>query len=173
LPNREKSLQPEDSVGNPARRKKGVLEQKDSAPEKQSVIRPRAIQAGTQAETFNAKVYLRAKYTNDDKELTCQCCQEVMPFLLKSGEYFFEAITCIKSLTKLHHQNRLALCPVCAAMYQHAKETDDKDIQKAIVLTPEDVTFVEVPIKLAGQQYQLRFVGTHSFDLKTLLEVED
>lgn len=32
---------------------------------------------------------------------------------------------------------------------------------------------VEIPVRLAGCEYTLRFVGTHWFDLKTILSGDD
>jgi hypothetical protein len=166
-----KASQPEDAVGNPTRRRKGVLERRENTPAKASVKRERTIQPGARDETLEARAYLRAKYTNLDHELVCQCCRNVMPFQVK-GEYYFEAIQCVRGLDRHFFENRLALCPVCAAMYQHAKDTDDEVIQIAIVelTAPEEVSFVEIPVKLAGKEHQLRFVGTHWFDLKTVIE---
>ena len=35
---------------------------------------------------------------------------------------------------------------------------------------PDNALSVEIPVTLAGKQHGLRFVGTHRFDLKTVLE---
>ena len=56
-------------------------------------------------------------------------------------------------------------------MYQHARETDDTEIRRLIVEheAPDNAASVEIPITLAKQFNRLRFVGTHWFDLKTVL----
>lgn len=57
------------------------------------------------------------------------------------------------------------------AMYQHTRTTDDTEIRRLIVEhnAPDDAGSVEIPLILANQQRRLRFVGTHFFDLKTVL----
>lgn len=65
----------------------------------------------------------------------------------------------------------LSLCPTCAAMYQHARETDDAEIRRSIIEhdASDTATSAEILVRLAGCDYRLRFVGTHWFDLKTVL----
>lgn len=168
---RSRASQPEESVPNPERRRKGVLERRDNAPARESVTRERKIQPGAGPETSEAKAYLRIKYQNPEGQLVCQCCHEEMPFKIKEDHYF-EAVQCVRGLDHHYFENRLALCPTCAAMYQHARETDDSEIRRAI--TELDVldtaSSAEITIRLAGHQFQLRFVGTHWFDLKTILK---
>ena len=67
------------------------------------------------------------------------------------------------------------LCPTCATMYLHACETDDAEIRRRIIeLDAKDQAHaVEIPVRLAGREYTLRFVGTHWFDLKTILSGND
>ena len=57
-------------------------------------------------------------------------------------------------------------------MYQNARETEDTEIRRLIVehAAPDNSPSVEIPVTLAGKQFNLRFVGTHRFDLKTVLE---
>lgn len=162
--------QPEDSIPNPERRRKGILERRANAPSKQSVNRERAVQPGARLETLEAKAYLRAKYRNLEGQLVCQCCHAEMPFKVNDNHYF-EAVQCIRGLGHHYFENRLALCPNCAAMYQHAKETDDQEIHRAFIESEvsETASSAEIIIILAGCQYKLRFVGTHWFDLKTIL----
>ena len=172
LAQRKTAEQPNESVTNPERRREKVLNNTADAPSKESVQLERTIQKGISEVTAQAKAYLRPKNKNDDGELICQCCHEKMPFKLKSGDHYFVAVQCIKDQEKRHYQNRLALCPTCAAMYQHARETDDTEIRRLIVehTAPDNAPSVEIPVTLAGKQFNLRFVGTHRFDLKTVLE---
>lgn len=60
------------------------------------------------------------------------------------------------------------------AMYQHARTPDDTEIRCFIVENeaPDDARSVEIPLILADQPLRLRFVGTHFFDLKTVLAKE-
>jgi len=161
---------PEESVPNPERRRKGILERSENAPSKESVIRERSIQPGLDKTVAEAKAYLRTKYTNANREMVCQCCQREMPFKINDA-YYFEAVQCVKNTAKHHLENRLALCPTCAAMYLHARATDDAEIHRLIVEleASDDASSIEIPVTLADQSHQLRFVGTHWFDLKTVL----
>ena len=165
---RPRISQPEDSVQNPTRRQEKLLANTADAPSKESVTLERSIQKGISEVTAQAKAYLRVKYKNGDEQLVCQCCHSEMPFKLRSNEYYFEAVQCISDKEMRHFQNRLALCPNCAAMYQYARETEDADIRRCIIEHEADdqASSVEIPVRLAGRELTLRFVGTHWFDLK-------
>lgn len=170
LAQRKRAEQPEESVGNPERRRKGVLERRENALSKESVTRERSIQPGAKQETLEARAYLRDKYRNSEDQIICQCCRSEMPFKV-NGDYYLEAVQCVRGHDHHYFENRLALCPTCAAMYQHAKETNDAEIHRLIVGHEADdqAPAVEIPVRLAGRDLALRFVGTHWFDLKTVL----
>jgi hypothetical protein len=170
LQKQQKIKLPEDSVHNIERRTKGILERSENAPSKESIKRERSIQIGIQSYKAEAKAYLRAKYTNAQGELGCQCCHQEMPFKI-NGEYYFEAVQCIKELKKHHPQNNLAFCPNCAAMYQYACEIDQSDIIRLIIDKEfdGDKNSFEIVIKLAGEHHTIRFVPTHFTDLQVLL----
>ena len=161
---------PEESVHNIERRTKGILERSENAPSKESIKRERSIQIGIQPNKAEAKAYLRAKYTNAQGEVGCQCCHQEMPFKI-NGEYYFEAVQCIKELKKHHPQNNLAFCPNCAAMYQYACEIDNSEIIRLIIDEEfdGDKNSFEIVIKLAGEHHTIRFVPTHFADLQVLL----
>lgn len=167
----QKAEQPMEAVSDPERRRKGVIEHRDNAPSKESVVRERSVQPGVKEETLEARAYLRTKYTNPHGELICQCCHKEMPFKVNDIHYF-EAIQCVRGLDKHQYENRLALCPICAAMYRHARGTDDTEIRRRIIShdAPETTPSVEVLVSLAGAEYSMHFVGTHWFDLKTILQ---
>lgn len=165
--------QPQKSVPNPDRRRKGVLERSENAPSKESVKRERSIQPNISDVQAKAKAYLRAINTNKNGEMVCQCCQKEMPFKI-GDDYYFEAVQCFKNAKNQYIENRLALCPVCAAMYQYARQTDDNEIQNLIVTndSDDDAASVEISITLALEKYKLRFVGSHWFDLKIILSTK-
>jgi len=169
----KKTEQPKQSVPDPERRRKNVLANTADAPSKESVQRERSVQKGISEVAAQAKAYLRAKYKNDEGVLVCQCCHKEMPFKLSSGDYYFEAVQCIgeKGKETRHYQNRLALCPNCAAMYQYARDTEDQEVRRLVLESDAADTSpsVEIIVKLAGREFKLRFVGTHWFDLKTIL----
>jgi hypothetical protein len=162
--------QPTQSVPNPDRRRKGILERSESALFKENVIRERSIQPGIMPITAEAKAYLRAKYTNKYNEMVCQCCSQIMPFKIGDA-YYFEATQCLKNLDKHHIENRLALCPTCSAMYLYARHDDDEKVKTAILnISEEDAAAVEIPVTLARKSHKIRFVGTHWFDLRTIID---
>lgn len=164
--------QPEESVRDPERRRRILQTNAADAPSKESVQRERSIQKGVSEITAQAKAYLRAKNKNPEGQLICQCCHEEMPFKLPSGEHYFEAVQCIGDKETRHFQNRLALCPTCAAMYQYARETDEAELRRRIVEHDADdqASAVEIPVRLAACERTLRFVGAHWFDIKTVLK---
>lgn len=164
---------PEASVVNPERRRKRMVDDSYNTPDKESVLRERSVQPWIDGDTGKAKAYLRSLYVNGDDEIVCQCCRHSMPFKVKELHYF-EAIQCIKDLKKRCIENRLALCPTCAAMFQYARDTEDLELRNRIInLTkPETSPSVEIPMTLAGKEHQFYFVGKHWFDLKTILEVQ-
>lgn len=170
LPQKKSTELPVKSVPNPERRRKGVLERLGNAPSKESVMRERSIQPGAKLDTLEAKAYLRAQYENSERQLICQCCQTEMPFKV-GEEHYFEAVQCVPKLDNHFFENRLALCPTCAAMYKYARDTSDAEIRRRIVenTAGDDVLSVEIPIRLAGRELTLWFVGTHWFDLKVTL----
>lgn len=163
--------QPKQSVPDPERRRRNVLANTADAPSRESVQRERSIQKGINEVTAQAKAYLRAKYNNDEGQLVCQCCHREMPFKLRSGEHFFEAVQCLSDKEVRHYQNRLALCPTCAAMYQYARDTDDAEIHRQIVehTADDQAPSIDIRVRLAGNEHKLHFVGTHWFDLRTVL----
>ena len=100
----------------------------------------------------------------------CQCCRARMPFQVNDLDYF-EAIRCVRGFDKHYFENRLALCPNCAAKYRHAWQTSDAELRSLITSHPaaDTAPSVEIPVTLGEADCQLRFVGKHWFDLKTLL----
>lgn len=163
--------QPEEEVRNPTRRRKGVMEHRDNAPENSAVRRERSIQPNLPKVVAAAKAYLRAKYTNSNGQMVCQACSNEMPFKLRSGEYYFEAVQVLKGLKQHFYENRLALCPTCAAMYQFARSSTDEDVRAAIVAVDSENVDARVAVSmvLAGEQRMVHFVGTHFFDLQVVL----
>lgn len=161
---------PARSAPNPERRGKGILEDKEGAPDRESVKRERSVIAGTPDELASARAYLRPMYTNVDGQLICQCCRLEMPFKI-NGMHFFEAVKLVGTLKQHLYRCRLALCPTCAAMYKHARETPDEELVGLLAnnCAEEGAGSAELDVALAGKHYKLWFVGTHMFDVKKLL----
>lgn len=97
------------------------------------------------AEYSMARAYLRSHNTNEDGQLICQLCDQTMPFRLPHGEDFFVACQYIDSSKKEYHANHLALCPNCAAEFQHACLTNERkkaDLIFAVKMTTNEKNFV-------------------------------
>jgi hypothetical protein len=167
--------QPEEEVRNPTRRRKGVMEHRDNAPENSAVRRERSIQPNLPGVVAEAKAYLRAKYTNAHGQMVCQACSNEMPFKLRTGEYYFEAVQVLKGLAQHFYENRLALCPTCAAMYQFARSSTDEGVRAAIVAVDSEKVEARVAVSLvlAGEHRMVHFVGTHFFDLQVVIAQND
>lgn len=167
--------QPEEEVRNPTRRRKGVMEHRDNAPENSAVRRERSIQPNLPGVVAEAKAYLRAKYTNAHGQMVCQACSNEMPFKLRTGEYYFEAVQVLKGLAQHFYENRLALCPTCSAMYQFARSSTDEDVRAAIVAVDSEKVEARVAVSLvlAGEHRMVHFVGTHFFDLQVVIAQND
>jgi len=166
-----KPVLPEEQVRNPERRLRGVLEHRENAPDREAVKRERSIQANVQGVVAEAKAYLRAKYTNADGQLVCQVCLDEMPFKLGSGDYYFEAVQVLRDLGQHFYENRLALCPTCAAKFQFARSSSDDEVRAAIIAIDSATlgSGVSVPLVLAGQPHSINFVDTHLFDLQLVI----
>ncbi|MBT6339458.1 MAG: hypothetical protein HOJ48_09205 [Desulfobacula sp.] len=73
---------------------------------------------------YDPKIWFKDQYTNDDQKLVCQMCANEMPFKLKDGSYYFEAVQVSDDFTKENHELYLALCPLCAAKYSYFVKKD-------------------------------------------------
>ena len=116
-----------------------------------------------------ARGYLRQMYTNDDGLLVCQVCVTAMPFRI-SGQHYFEAVQFLRNAEKDLRENRLALCPTCAAKYSHALDTPPADLRDDLLT--QDVGrqgHVYIDLALAGEPCRIRFVGKHAIDLQDAL----
>jgi hypothetical protein len=168
--NGQKPELPVEDVRNPEKRRRGVREGGANAPTSEAVRKERSSQPNIPKVIAEAKAYLRAKYTNPHGQMSCQACQREMPFKLDDGNYYFEAVQVVERLAQHFFQNRLALCPTCAAMYKFARSCSDEELTKQISSSVVAAGgAVELPIGLASESRVLRFVATHFFDLQTVL----
>jgi hypothetical protein len=151
---------------NPARRAMKVAEAAHNAPEKKREIRERTMRLEVAGHRQEVRTYLRDLYTNAAHQMICQCCQQAMPFKLLDGETpYFEAVEFLKECSRELVENYIALCPVCAAKFQHARATTDEELRAALAVTSVD----NVPVRLAGTDEAIRFVRQHWDDLVVAL----
>lgn len=155
---------PERTPRNRDRRASKVGQRAAEAEQRRYESRSRRVRAsGTQAKE-QARVYLRDLYS-EDGVMYCQVCEGEMPFKLRNGLYYFEAVMAL-DLDSEHRENHLALCPVCAAKFRYAREGGDGPLLEAI-----DRGDLEVGILLADTDDSVRFVEVHMADLAAVLDV--
>ena len=163
---------PASTSANPEGRAAIVAADAEHAPEFETEMRQRSIVRGRGEMSERAKQYLRGACTNEAGDLYCQVCHQPMPFK-HNGQWYFEAIQFIPKLVQVHHQNALALCPLCAALYSYKRETPDSVLltnMREMEVTTETGP-VTLPIILNGKREELWFTGKHALDLKTVLGV--
>jgi hypothetical protein len=159
---------PSRPVANPERRQEHLGEQLNDAPDKVYEKRERSVRTTNGA--IDPITWLRSQYTNEADQMVCQICKEEMPFRKRDGTHYFEKkeVLSKKYLPKEHEAQYLALCPLCAAMYEEfLKSVDDAmaDLKAKLVSTGD----CEVPITLGDQETSIRFVETHLHDLKVII----
>ena len=111
-----------------------------------------------------ARMYLRDLYTNAGI-MVCQARQQEMPLRLKDGNHYFEAVEFCSAPDREIPENRLALCPTCAAKWLHARDEGPEELATAIQAAHSP----ELEVTLAGCPTTLRFVEIHFGDLKIVL----
>lgn len=165
---KERPIFPTSPVVNPERRQEQLGERLSDAPDKEYGKRERSVRTTSCA--IDPITWLRNKYTKAD-QMICQICKEEMPFRKRDGAHYFEKKEVLSRnyLPKEHEAQYLALCPLCAAKYNEFVTTDDKvmaELREEIVGTEN----CEIPISFGDEKTSIRFVETHFFDLKTILE---
>ncbi|MBI5102010.1 MAG: hypothetical protein HZB33_09290 [Nitrospirae bacterium] len=161
-----KSSFPEKESPNPERRSKKVAENLPDAPEKSYEIRERSVRVSNGEAKIAAKEYLQDCYTNPDGEMVCQICEDVMPFKLDDGSFYFETVELLRDFPKECAEKYLALCPVCSAKFQYALGTKPEALSSAILNTDS----LTSPLLLARENKTIRFVKVHLEDIRTLLQ---
>ena len=161
---------PERSSSNLDRRREELKEQMDKAPNKKYEKRRRNVR--TTKEKAATASWLRSQYKNEDNQMVCQVCKKEMPFIKRDGEYYFEAVEALSRdhFPKEHKAQFLALCPVCAAMYNEFIKQDEGamvNMKNALM----DSEKFEVPLRLGEKDTSIRFVETHYYDIKMVIEI--
>jgi len=153
---------------DPDRRREKAAEAAYNAEEKtyKAVTMNRRISPGN----IDPKAYLRSHNTNKDDQLICQLCGKSMPFRLPNGDEYFEAYQYTEVLKKEYEANHLALCPNCAAEFEHACHTNENKRAELILdLNPEVdeanlVVHLDMPVHRC-----LRFTQRHLIDLQAAI----
>ena len=150
-----------DAIGRAER----VTEQARNASPVERQIRERSIRENWTTKE-EAKTTLRHLNTNEEGQMVCQVCGDEMPFKLDDESYYFEAVECLKGLSRELVQNYIALCPVCAAKFQHANYTPASELKQRIL----SATGSEVLVTLARQECGIVFTKIHLLDLQAALK---
>lgn len=159
---------PERTSANPERRAAKLRDRLVKSPARTRETRDRTVRTSETAARADARTYLRDFYTNNDRVMVCQACCRPMPFRLPGGDYYFEAVEFFADLRLEYRENYLALCPVCAAMFRHATETDPEQFRDAL----EEASDLSIEVTMAGESRRIRFVDDHRTDLLALAEVD-
>ncbi|MBW1677796.1 MAG: hypothetical protein JRJ79_14625 [Deltaproteobacteria bacterium] len=169
LAKREKPAFPTRISTNPDRRQERLAEQMNDAPEKEYEQRNRSVR--TTKGAIDPNLWLRNQYTNDAGQMICQICKEEMPFRKRDGEYYFERVEALARdyFPKELEAQFLALCPLCAAMYNEfvIKDKGAMESLKNTLINSEDA---EVPLQLGELDTSVRFVESHFLDIRTIIE---
>jgi hypothetical protein len=163
---------PKNSSANPAKRAAALTQEAPSSPEYTTVLRTRRVVLGRHEATAVSKQYLEAEYTDDEDTMRCQGCQQAMPFRKLDGSWYFEAIQFLPKRAKAHRENALAMCPLCSALYSHARSTPDALLLKQLRERTDvaDLGRVTLPVSLDGKVIELFFTERHAADLVVVLE---
>ena len=94
--------------------------------------RTRTVRTSKPATRTDAREYLRDLYTNADGAMICQACHREMPFRLDNDEYYFEAVELFTDAGHEYRENHLAMCPACAAMFEHACDVDLDEFRESL-----------------------------------------
>lgn len=159
-----KPIFPKKKSPDPVRRSDKMEEAMADAPQKKYEERPRSVR--TTSNTLDTEKYLRLSYENEDGQLICQICKDVMPFKKRNNEFYLEKVEIFtKEYLKREHQSHyLALCPLCSAKYKEYVKSDPSQMNEIrdSLLRGE---LHEIPINL-DEDTTIQFVDTHFDDLK-------
>lgn len=164
---------PEAPTSAPEQRSRRAGEISAAAPARQYDKRIRSVYVQVPGHLSAARSYLREHYSNGDRIMVCQVCSSSMPFKI-AGEYYFEAVQFVKDAKRDLRENRLALCPTCAAKYRHARDTSLQDLRDDLLTQHvENQGSITVDVMLAGDAAKVRFVGKHAIDLQGALRATE
>jgi hypothetical protein len=154
----------------PGRRAGLVAADALSAPEYETEMRERRVVKGSAETREITRQYLREQYTAPNGAMYCQACHQQMPFKVRDSWYFV-ATQFLPERKKQHYQNHLALCPLCAAKYEHVRDTEDTALLAELLelQVGAEAGMVSIAISLNRGRTELKFTGKHAIDLKAAL----
>jgi hypothetical protein len=162
---KRKPKRPQNESRDAAGRAERVTEEAQNTSPIERQIRERSVRVNWTTKE-EAKTTLRELNTNEEDQMVCQVCGDEMPFKLNDESYYFEAVECVKGLSRELLQNYIALCPVCAAKFRHANYTAASELKQRIL----SATGSEVPVTLARKECGIIFTKIHLLDLQAALK---
>ena len=166
----ENPVFPRKALSNADRRREKVAEKYHKAPKKK--YEKQSYSKKITGDTIDPKIWLRETYTNKEGQMICQICQNGMPFKKKDGQYYFEAVELLNDFDREMEELYVALCPLCAAMYNEFVKYDEEGMKslKNALMNSEDA---EIPLQLGELNTSLRFIESHFLDIKTIIEAQE
>jgi hypothetical protein len=160
------------SSEDPERRSAVATQDAVAAPDRRTEPRMRSVEVDRPQAVSESRTFLRQQYTNNAGDMFCQACRKLLPFKVK-GEWYFEAVQFVTGLTKAHTANMLALCPLCAALYKHTRQTANDALVGSLLDQAVGVSqaSVDIAVLLNNKRVELRFTGTHAIDLQAALRI--
>ena len=170
LAKKEKPAFPEKASSNGDRSKEKITEKYHKAPKKK--YEKKSLSKKTTENTIDPGTWLRETYTNKEGQMICQICQKEMPFKKRNGKYYFEAIELLNDFDREMEELHIALCPLCAAMYNEFVKHGEGTIEslKNALMNSEDT---ELPLQLGDLNTSVRFVERHFLDIRTIIEAQE
>jgi len=164
-----KAALPSSIANNPIRRQEKAAEAAHTTDVKiyKAVTINRRISAGYS----KPRIYLRSHNINEEGQLICQLCDQPMPFRLPNGEEYFEAYQYIDLLEKEYDANHLALCPNCAAEFEHTCQTDENKRAELILDLEPTMNEANLVVNIDMPVHRhLRFTQRHLIDLQAAIK---
>ena len=164
---------PNSASEDPGRRRSEAADDASRAPLHATELRQRSVVVGQSLASSESKAYLRGHYTRATGEMHCQACRKVLPFRTSEGLWYFEAVRLVGDRKQVHTANAIALCPLCAAMFKHTRQTKDEELMARIAAASVSPGqgLVEIPVTLNHQRATIAFTGKHALDIKAALGV--
>lgn len=159
---------------NPSRREDKMIVKYQNSSEQSYEVRERSVRTSNNQSRQEAKTYLKNEYTNEEGDVFCQLCHNIMPFKKRNGDYYFETVQMFKSMEKEFPYQNLALCPNCAAEYDEWVRNND-DIKKELweaIESREPISGepnVDIEIVFNHKEKKIRFTGKHYIDIRTAI----
>tara|TARA_R110002020_G_scaffold14731_23_gene52428 strand:- start:3660 stop:5219 length:1560 start_codon:yes stop_codon:yes gene_type:complete len=164
---------PNGASEDPVRRASIAALDAASAPAHTTSIRDRTVVDGQTQASVESRAYLREQYSDASGAMFCQGCRKPLPFRTRDGQWYFEAVRLVNARSQVHTANAIALCPLCAALYKHARATPNEALLDSLARTTVDAgqRLVVLPVVLNNKRIDITFTGKHAIDVKVALGI--